>query len=144
MALILGLGIDLVEVRRIEAAFARSGQRLLDRLFTPHEQATAGTGPHRFRRLAARLAAKEALLKALGTGLRDGRWLDAAVANDDLGKPYLQLSGTLAERARRLGVVDMHLSLTHENNYASACVVLVGHNPAGPVTPDPCTPAADQ
>lgn len=129
--MVLGLGIDLIAVSRLQAAWQRRGDSLLHRLFTPHEQATAGLGPHRFRRLAARLAAKEALVKALGTGLRDGRWLDAEVKNDALGKPYLELSGGLARRAAAMGVVDLHLSLTHEQDHAAACVVLVGA-PAAP------------
>lgn len=124
--MILGLGIDLVDVRRVEKAHGAKGQAFLDRLFTPGEQAAAGEGPHRYRRLAARLAAKEALVKALGTGLRGGRWLDAEVVNDPLGKPSLRVTGGLARRMEAMGVTGVHLSLTHEDDYAAAVVVLTG------------------
>ncbi|HLS89342.1 MAG TPA: holo-ACP synthase [Sphingobacteriaceae bacterium] len=124
--MILGLGIDMVDVGRVEQAHGRKGAAFLNRLFTPGEQAAAGDGPHRYRRLAARLAAKEALVKALGTGLRDGRWLDAEVVNDPLGKPSLRVTGGLARRLQAMGVTGVHLSLTHENHYAAAVVVLTG------------------
>lgn len=124
--MILGLGIDLVDVARVEKAHSARGAAFLNRLFTPGEQAAAGEGPHRYRRLAARLAAKEALVKALGTGLRGGRWLDAEVVNDSLGKPSLRVTGGLARRLQAMGATAVHLSLTHENDYAAAVVVLTG------------------
>lgn len=133
---IVGLGIDLVEVDRVAAAEGRWGQRFLDRIYTPREQAAAGSGPHRHRRLAARLAAKEAFVKALGTGLRNGRWTDAEVVSDSLGKPGLEVTGGLGERARAMGVTGIHLSLTHEKNLAAATVVLTGGPtglPEGPI-----------
>lgn len=136
---IVGLGTDLVRVDRVAAAESRWGSRFLDRIYTAGEQAAAGSGPHRHRRLAARLAAKEALVKALGTGLRNGRWTDAEVVSDRLGKPHIQLSGGLGERARAMGVTGIHVSLTHENDVAAATVVLTG-GPGTPVTPPPAGP----
>ncbi|MEX2356484.1 MAG: holo-ACP synthase [Thermaerobacterales bacterium] len=124
--MILGMGMDLVDAGRIARVEERRGERFLQRVFTAHEEEAAGSGPHRHRRLAARMAAKEAFLKALGTGLRDGRWVEMEVVNDAMGKPELHLSGRLATRAAGLGVTLIHLSLTHEVDYAAACVILTG------------------
>lgn len=122
--MILGTGVDIVEVARIAAALERHGERFLRRLFTPGEIAYAASGSaDRTRRLAARFAAKEATLKALGTGLRQATWLDIEVVRDDLGKPTLNLSGQLAQLAAAQGVTRLHLSLSHCKEYAIAQVV---------------------
>lgn len=123
---VIGTGTDLVEVERVRAACTRT-PGLLGRLFTPAELAYAASAPrHRWPRLAARFAAKEALLKALGTGLRQVRWVEAEVVRDRLGRPGLVLTGALADLARRRGVAELHLSLSHTEAYAVANVVAMG------------------
>jgi holo-[acyl-carrier protein] synthase len=115
---IVGVGIDVVDVARFEATLARSG-RLAERLFTAPER---GLPP---ASLAARFAAKEALAKALGApaGLR---WLDATVHRGDDGRPHLEVTGSVAARAEALGVTSLHVSLSHDAGIASAVVVAEG------------------
>lgn len=122
--MIAGTGVDIIEVERIAQALARHPERFLHRLFTPHEIAECWPAEaHRHRRLAARYAAKEAVLKALGTGLRYGKWTEIEVSKDPLGKPMVRLSGRLAEVAARQGITQLHLSLSHCEQYAMAQVV---------------------
>jgi holo-[acyl-carrier protein] synthase len=113
---IVGLGIDVVEVVRFEASLSRT-PALRDKLFTPAE---AKLPP---QSLAARFAAKEALAKALGApaGLR---WHDAEVVTLDSGDPTLELRGTVLARATQLGATRTHLSLSHDGGIASAVVIL--------------------
>ncbi|MFO7173533.1 MAG: holo-ACP synthase [Bacillota bacterium] len=128
---VLGTGVDIVEVARLKRAAERT-PRLLERLFTPAELAYADSAPRsRWRRLAARFAAKEALFKALGTGLRQVRWREAEVARDPLGRPFFRLEGALADLAARLGVEAIHLSLSHSEHYAVAQVIALGRRPPG-------------
>jgi holo-[acyl-carrier protein] synthase len=112
---ILGVGIDVVDVARFGAALERT-PALLERLFTPTERAMA------LNSKAARFAAKEALAKALGapSGMS---WLDAEVLTDDHGRPAFSITGTVADRAKQLGVATIHLSLSHDAGIASAVVV---------------------
>lgn len=122
--MIVGTGVDIVEVRRVEKALERHGRRFLDRVFTPGEVAyCTASESQRAQRLAARFAAKEAALKAFGLGLRDLRWTDAEVVRDRLGKPSLQLHGRLVELAREQEIRVLHLSLSHCKEYAIAQVV---------------------
>jgi holo-[acyl-carrier protein] synthase len=123
--LIVGTGIDITEVARVKAAIERHGQRFLDRVFTPREIAYAERKANRYERYAARFAAKEAGMKAIGTGWRKGvRWLDFEVANRPEGRPDLKLHGEAAEIAKLLGVKRIALSLTHTAGQAMAFVVL--------------------
>ncbi|BDG62401.1 holo-ACP synthase [Caldinitratiruptor microaerophilus] len=123
---LVGAGIDIIEVDRVRRAAERT-PRFLTRVFTPAELAYAGAAPaHRWRRLAARFAAKEAALKALGTGLRRARWQEVEVVPGPLGRPGLRLTGSLAERAARLGVTALHLSISHSRHYAVAQVLALG------------------
>jgi holo-[acyl-carrier protein] synthase len=123
--LIVGTGIDITEVARVKAAIDRHGQRFLDRVFTPREIAYAELKANRYERYAARFAAKEAGMKAIGTGWRKGvRWLDFEVANRPEGRPDLKLHGEAAEIAKLLGVKRIALSLTHTAGQAMAFVVL--------------------
>jgi holo-[acyl-carrier protein] synthase len=122
---IAGLGIDLVEVARVEQGARRHGRRLLDRLFTPAEIAYCEPLARRYESYAARFAAKEACLKALGTGQRDGiSWHDMEVVRDGLGRPELRLSGQAREAATRRGVSTVLLSLSHTRDHATAVVIL--------------------
>jgi holo-[acyl-carrier protein] synthase len=120
---IVGLGIDVCPVERIAGIFERHGDPFAARVFTDAERAHAGDGVMRDERLAARWAAKEAAIKALGAppGLK---WHDLAVINDEAGAPSLVLSGAAGERARELSVSRTLLSLSHAGGVAVAVVVL--------------------
>jgi holo-[acyl-carrier protein] synthase len=122
---IVGSGVDLCEVPRMEQAIARHGRRFLERLFTPGEIAYADSKANRAERYAARFAAKEAGMKALGTGWRGGiAWRDFEVANLPSGRPSLRLHGKAAQIAAELGVHNIALSLTHTRDHALAMVIL--------------------
>jgi holo-[acyl-carrier protein] synthase len=122
---IVGTGVDLAEVPRIRASVERFGQRFLERVFTPAEIAYVERKANRFERYAARFAAKEAGMKAIGTGWRRGvRWQDFEVANLPSGKPTLRMYGVAAEVARGLNVRAISLSLTHTAEIAMAHVIL--------------------
>ena len=125
MSEVMGIGIDLVEVARVEKMVSRWGQRFLDRVFTPREQADA-RGAHALRRLAGRLAVKEAALKALGTGLRSGRWVHLEVSNDSMGRPTLLLRGRLKAVAESHGIESFLVSLSYERGLAVAQVLALG------------------
>ena len=124
--MIIGTGIDLCEVDRMEKAIeAHYGRRLVERVFTPLEIAYAESKANKFERYAARFAAKEAGMKALGTGWRGGlTWRDLEVSNLPSGRPTLRLYGKAAEMAARLGVRQISLSITHAAAQAMALVVL--------------------
>lgn len=123
--MIVGTGIDLVEIGRLRAALERRGDRLRNRIFTPGEIRYCDGRPNPFQHYAARFAAKEALFKAIGTGWSGGvGWRDAEVRNRTNGKPDLLLSGKALEVARRLGAVRYRVSLSHTDGYAVAQVIL--------------------
>ncbi len=123
--MIVGTGVDLAEVERISRTIERFGRRFLERVFTPREIAYAERKANRAERYAARFAAKEAGMKAIGTGWRRGvRWRDFEVANLSTGKPTLLLHGKAAEFASELGVRSVALSLTHTRTMALAHVIL--------------------
>jgi holo-[acyl-carrier protein] synthase len=122
---IYGIGVDLIEIERLFQAITRTGQRLIERLYTDAEQAYCCRQQPPYACYAARFAAKEALLKALGTGLRQHmRWRDIEVCRDDLGKPSLRLYGYLQERCIMEGIQHIHLSLAHSATCAIAQVIL--------------------
>ncbi len=122
---IVGLGTDLTRVARFRKFVEQDKAALLGRLFTPGERAYAFAKKDPAPHLAARFAAKESFLKALGLGLRDGlSWLDMEVVRDDLGCPDLQLSGRAAEIASAKQVEVVHLSYSHDGDYAVATVIL--------------------
>jgi holo-[acyl-carrier protein] synthase len=121
---ILGTGIDLAEVPRIRAAIERFGARFVDRVYTPAEIAYVQRKANRFERYAARFAAKEAGMKALGTGWRMGvRWQDFEVVNLPSGRPTLRLHGKAETYANKLGVRNISLSLTHTAESGMAHVI---------------------
>lgn len=123
--MIVGSGVDLCEVPRIESAIARHGQRFIERIFTEREIAYAESKANRYERYAARFAAKEAGMKALGTGWRGGiAWRDFEVANLSSGQPTLRFHGKAAEMAEKLGVRSVALSITHTAGQALAMVIL--------------------
>jgi holo-[acyl-carrier protein] synthase len=122
---IVGTGVDLAEVDRIRDAIQRHGQRFIERIYTPAEIAYVERKANRYERYAARFAAKEAGMKAIGTGWSRGvRWRDFEVANLPSGRPTLQLHGAAAQFADRLGVRNIALSITHTAIQAMAIVIL--------------------
>ena len=123
--MIVGTGIDICEVPRIRASFERFGQRFLNRIFTPGEIAYVERKANKFERYAARFAAKEAGMKAIGTGWRRGvTWRDFEVRNAPSGKPELLLHGKAKEFAAKLGADSVSLSLTHTREQGMAFVIL--------------------
>jgi holo-[acyl-carrier protein] synthase len=127
------VGIDVVEVQRVADVLARHGDRFLARIYTDNEVAVCrGRVPE----LAARFAAKEATMKALGTGVRGVGWRDIEVLPNRRGKPLLLLHGRARARADAIGLVDLDISLTHDSGLAMAFVV--GH--AGAMPPDELVP----
>ena len=126
--MIVGSGVDIAEVDRIRAAAERYGARFIERVFTKSEIAyVERRKAGRYERYAARFAAKEAGMKAIGTGWRRGvRWQDFEVANLPSGKPTLLLHGAAARFAERLGAKNIVLSLTHTAAEALAWVILEG------------------
>lgn len=124
---LIGHGVDLVEVDRIEAMLAEHGGKMLQRLFTSAEQEECEGDVRRASRYAARFAAKEAALKALGTGLSGGiSWTDVSVENDPSGAPRLVITGEAQNVARSKGVTGSLLSLSHTKAHAIASVILYG------------------
>jgi holo-[acyl-carrier protein] synthase len=125
--MILGTGVDLAEVPRIRTAVERYGQRFIERIYTPAEIAYVERKANRFERYAGRFAAKEAGMKAIGTGWRRGvRWQDFEVANLPSGRPTLRLHGEAAKIAEKLGVKSIQLSITHTAELGMAHVILEG------------------
>ncbi len=122
---IYGVGIDLVRVDRIRASIERWGFRFEERVFSPGEIAACAKRKNRAGCLAMRFAAKEAFVKALGTGMRPPlRWRDIEVRNNSLGRPEIQLSEAALEHCRSRGIQSWHLSLTDDGDYGAAVVVL--------------------
>lgn len=122
---ILGLGTDIVEIARIEAAIGRSGDRLARRILSDSEWKIWETHAQPVRFLAKRFAVKEAAAKALGTGIRSGLAFEQfEVSNNALGKPELRLLGAAGELAADLGVAHIHVTLADERRYACATVIL--------------------
>jgi len=119
--MIYGIGTDIIELERIEDSIGRFGQRFLDRIFTQDEQAYCLRHKDSLRHFSGRFAAKEAIVKALGTGFRDGiGWLDIEIINNAHGKPEVQLSSELK------GLFDsptIHLSISHGRDYATAMAI---------------------
>lgn len=116
----LTTGVDLIEIPRIAGVLERYGARFLRRVFTRGEiDYCRGRPPN----LAARFAAKEAAMKALGTGIRGVNWKDIEVVRRESGAPSIQLHGRAQSRARRLGIIQLSLSLSHSRDYAIAVVV---------------------
>jgi holo-[acyl-carrier protein] synthase len=122
---IVGIGIDLAEVSRIREAIERHGQRFIQRIYTEKEIAYVERKANKYERYAGRFAAKEAGMKAIGTGWKRGvRWRDFEVTNLPSGRPTLQLHGEAAKFAEQLGVRNIALSITHTAAEGMAIVIL--------------------
>lgn len=125
--MIIGLGVDITKIDRIEAVLERRGRAFLERIFTPQEIAYCESHRHQVERFAGRFAAKEAAMKALGTGWSRGvRWIDIEVVRERSGKPTLRLAGAACEIASGLGVKNIALTITHDGNTALALVIFEG------------------
>ena len=123
--MIVGTGIDIAEVPRIEASIARFGNRFLHRIFTEAEIRYCESKTNRVERYAARFAAKEAAMKAIGTGWNHGvTWRDVEICRQPGRRPTIAFHGKAAEFAAKLGAVHIALSLSHTREYAIAQVIL--------------------
>jgi len=123
--MIVGTGVDIAEVPRIAQALERFGDRFLQRIFTEREIRYCDSKANRMERYAARFAAKEAAMKALGTGWNHGvRWRDCEVVRAPGGRPTLVFHGKAGEFAAKMGVKNTSLSLTHTSGQAFAQVIL--------------------
>jgi len=121
---IVGLGVDITEVARIQSAIETSGERFLRRIYTPAERAYCEQFKNKYERFAGRFAAKEAAMKALGTGWRRGvRWIDFEVVREAGGRPTISLHGEAAKIAQQAGVQRVSLSITHTAAQALAQVI---------------------
>lgn len=120
-------GIDMIEIQRMADGIDRLGERFLKRFFTPAERAQCGDKPDR---LAARFAAKEAVGKALGTGIGDVSWQEIEILADERRRPVLHLHGAAAALAADLGLTHWDISLTHTDTLASAIAVAMSAPPA--------------
>jgi len=124
---IISTGIDLIECRRIRDVWERHGEHLLERLLTPAESAYVRSHREFIPRLAGRFAAKEAVLKVLGTGWRGGiAWRDMEILNNPAGSPILTLTGECARIAEQLGMTRILISITHTDNFAAATATGIG------------------
>lgn len=149
---VVGIGVDAIEIGRVRAALERTPS-LLARVFTERERAhcTSRCGDLKHGGLAARFAAKEAVAKALGTGIHGFAFRDIEVGNDPDGKPIVTLHGGAARRASALGVTRLHLSLSHSQELAVANAVLESEPsapeakaaPPAPASPVPASPAPE-
>ena len=129
---IVAHGIDLVDFPRIEEMAKRHGGRFLNRIFTAAEQAYAEANKNEMEKLAGRFAAKEAILKLLGTGWRGKiAWTDIEIVNSPSGQPVVTLSGEVEKIADRLGIKHISVSITHTANFAIASAVALTESNEG-------------
>lgn len=122
---IIGLGVDLAEIERVARVYEKY-PRFLERCFTEHEQEYALRFAKPARRLAARFAGKEAVMKSMGTGWRRIRWTDIEITGG--GKPTVRMVGNAALRAQMLGVTEVHITITHTDTTALVMAVAVGEH----------------
>ena len=122
--MIVGMGVDIAEVARIQAAIEKRGAAFLKRIYTPGEIAYCERFKNKFERYAGRFAVKEAAMKALGTGWQHGvRWIDLEVVREKSGRPTLAIVGEAGKIAARLGVKNIAVSITHTAEQALAQVI---------------------
>jgi holo-[acyl-carrier protein] synthase len=121
--MILATGVDLIEIERVEAVISRHGKHYLERVFTPAERELCGT---RSESLAARFAAKEAVAKALGSGIGEVTFQEIEILQDEQGAPVLHLHGKASTKADLLGLTAWSISLSHSQTHAIAMVTAMG------------------
>ncbi len=119
----LATGVDLIEIARIEEVVARHGKHYLERVFTPAEREYCGK---RAESLAGRFAAKEAVSKALGTGIGDVAWQEIEILGDEQNAPTLTLHGAAEKKAKELGLITWSVSISHSQSHSVAFVVAIG------------------
>jgi holo-[acyl-carrier protein] synthase len=125
--MILGTGIDIIAVERIRDAIARHGKHFLDHVFTPEEQKRAPRGEGQYAYFAGRWAAKEAVAKALGTGIgAECAWTDIDIRADTAGKPSPTLRNAAENTRKNIGASRLHVSISHERTHACAMAVVEG------------------
>jgi holo-[acyl-carrier protein] synthase len=125
--LIVGMGVDIAEVGRVKGVIERQGERFLKRVYTEKEIAYCERSKNKYERYAGRFAAKEAAMKALGTGWRAGvRWVDLEVVRHPSGRPAMELKGEARKIADRMGVKHIAMSITHTEEQAMAQVIFEG------------------
>ena len=125
--MIVGIGLDIAEVDRVEAAIARHGERFLNRVYTPAERSYCESKVNRWERFAGRFAAKEAAMKAIGTGWKRGvAWREFEVRRAPSGQPIIEFHGRAGEIARSLGVKRALVTISHTTQHAVAQVLLEG------------------
>lgn len=125
--MIVGLGVDIAEVARLRAAIERHGETFLLRVYTLNEREYCERFKNKYERYAGRFAAKEAAMKALGTGWSRGvRWVDVEVVREKGGRPTIKLAGEAGNVAQRMGVKNIALSITHTAEQAFAQVIFEG------------------
>lgn len=123
--MIAGIGVDIVDISRIQVLLDRYGERFLRRVYTEAETAYAMGGAHKAERLAGRFAVKEAVMKALGTGKSQGiLWRDVETLRGRMGKPMVHLHGQAVKWVKLRGGGAMHVSITHDGGKAMAFVIL--------------------
>jgi holo-[acyl-carrier protein] synthase len=123
MLMKLATGVDLIEIARIEAVLSRQGKAWLERIFTPAEIEYCGK---RAESLAGRWAAKEAVAKALGTGIGDVAWKEIEILGDEQNAPTLTLHGAAQSKAQELGLTNWSVSISHSQSHSVAFVVAIG------------------
>lgn len=129
--MILGLGIDVLEIQRMRKALDRYGEHFIRHVFREDEQEEAPEGESRYAFYAGRWAAKEAVSKALGTGIGERcNWTDIRVRRTKGGKPRIELSGRGRQTARELGIAHLHITISHEGRIACSAAVAEGAPPA--------------
>jgi holo-[acyl-carrier protein] synthase len=129
---IVAHGIDLVDRPRIEQMVERHGQRFIDRVFTDAEQAYARASRNHIEKLAGRFAAKEAVLKLIGTGWRGKiAWTDIEILNNHFGQPQVTVTGEVKTIAETLGITHISISITHTANFAIASAIALADSDEG-------------
>lgn len=123
---IIGIGTDIIEIDRVKLALNRSGKRFLERIFTPAEIAYCEARRDRIPCYAVRFAAKEAVLKAIGSGLAGCRWVEVEVTGKQGSPPGVLLHGAAAALAARRGIKSFHITLSHSRKFAVAFTVATG------------------
>lgn len=124
--MIIGCGIDLVKIERIEKIIKKWGDNFTSRIFTNLEQEYCEEKGNKYQSYAGKFAAKEALLKALGLGLRGVNWKEIEIENNELGQPIIEISGKLKDIALEKEVNKYFISISHTKDYAVAQVILEG------------------
>ena len=126
---LLGIGTDIIECLRIAKMIERHGELFLTRVYTPHEIEYCTARKAATQHYAGRFAAKEAVLKALGTGWTRGiHWRDIEVRNEMGGKPKIALGGAARELCEKLGITDVHITISHCRTHATAYALAVGRD----------------